>query len=256
MVITQFTTSSTPLSVEGGDGNDTVVIGGGNVTFNGDGGINTVSFAQFQSGVTVDVGLATQTINGATDTFVNVEDFIGTAHNDTFTDSTGKNVTFVATPGNDTYNAGSGFDIVDYSQLPNATVTPVQGMAFNLNTNSVTKPNGNGTDTLNGIDGVIGTGYGDTFIGNSANNYFAENTLYDGPYTNSVDYSNATGPMTFTETSDTSSARTIIATGGGEGTDTLVNINKIIGSPDGNVFPPSMTRAALSSRAAARTRSS
>ena len=233
MNITQFTTSSTPLYVYGGAGNDTVVIGGGNVTFNGDGGTNTVSFAQLASGVTVDLGLATQMINGANDTFVNVQDFIGTGHNDTFTDSTGKAVTVIATAGNDSMT-GSGIT-VDYSQLPNTGGAPVQGMTFNLNTSTVTKPYGDGTDTLNGVDGIVGTGYGDTFIPNSANDYFGEDSL-NGFYTNAVNFSNATGPMTFTETSETSSARTIIATSDGGATDTLVNINKIIGSPDGNTF--------------------
>lgn len=236
MNITQFTTSSTPLYVYGGAGNDTVVIGGGNVTFNGYYGTNTVSFAQFTSGVTVDLGLTTQTINGATDTFVNVEDFIGTGHGDTFTDSTGKAVTVIATAGNDSIT-GSAIT-VDYSELPNTGGATGQGMTFNLSTGTttLTKPYGDGTDTLSGIDGIVGTGYGDTFIPNSANDYFAEPTSVTG-HTNTVDYANATGPMTFTQTSYTAATGAVItATGGGEGTDTLENINKIIGSPDGNLF--------------------
>jgi len=91
---------------------------------------------------------------------------------------TGYNDTFFSSAGDDTYTGGGGWnqvvsgqsvwsatagmDIVDYSRSSSA-------ITANLMMKSAT---GQGNDTLNSIEGLIGSNQGDSFTDNSANNLF------------------------------------------------------------------------------------
>lgn len=73
-------------------------------------------------------------------------------------------------PGNDWAHGGGGAgDLIDYSDVPG----PVE---VNLRTGLVTTPFGYGNDSIGGFEHVVGTAFGDTLSGDSA-----DNTLDGGP---------------------------------------------------------------------------
>lgn len=145
--------------VIGSAGSDTFLakVGGSVVAFDGgsdalgigDGKINTVSFLSNtgHSGLS----LSLTAVTGATYTFTNIDNLVGTTGNDTLTGSDSANVidgasgadTLIATAGNDTLIGGDGFDIADFSSL---TASLNVGL-------SVTLPGSTGVDQLVNIGG-------------------------------------------------------------------------------------------------------
>jgi Ca2+-binding RTX toxin-like protein len=223
------------MTVTGGAGNDTFVSGAGNDTFNGGAGSDTIDCSHATSGLTIDLNQTT--IQGAaagigTDTISSVENAVGTQFNDTFIGTAADN-TFLAAPANsfvgvgvDTFNGGAGNDTVSFAGAS-------QGMTIDLRSGASHIA---GTDTFTSIEKVIGSDYNDTFYGNSDNNVFdAGESGFD-----TIDYNGATGGMTFNMTSvveiGSGFTTTIVATGGGQGTDTLTNFEHVVGTPFDDTF--------------------
>ena len=118
------------------------------------------------------------------------------------------NDTFVGGAGNDTLTGGAGDDDeVDYS----SAAGPVN---VNLRSGSAT---GDGTDTLSGIENVVGTTGDDTFTSSSADNRI------DGGVsgTDEVSFAGAAGGVTVDLGAGTAT---------GDGNDTLVSIEDVTGS--------------------------
>lgn len=88
--------------------------------------------------------------------------FEGGNGNDSFTGGDG-NDTFYTSAGNDVYSGGNGIDLVDYS-LATSAVT------VSLARTTAQSTLGAGTDTLTGIENLIGSAYGDTLTGSSGDN--------------------------------------------------------------------------------------
>jgi hypothetical protein len=220
-----------PVSVLGGAGNDTFVSGPWNDSFNGGAGIDAISYASASGGVTVNLSLTgPQAVGGGrgTDTLMSVENITGSSYNDTLTGDANDNVliggggfsdvlnggdgndVFYA-GGNSTFNGGNGYDTVYYG-----------GSTIDMRSGNFVS-----------IERIIGSKYGgDLFIGDSADTTFDSGGRSDPlepPDTVTYQY---TGGMTFTQTGPT----TIVATGGGQGTDTLIGFDQIIGSPYDDVF--------------------
>jgi Ca2+-binding RTX toxin-like protein len=152
----------------------------GNETFDGNSGIDIISYSSVGTGVTVDLltGTAISASTG-TDTLLNIERatggsgadiFIGDSAGNSFSGA-GGNDTFIAGSGDDTFNASTGNDWVSYA---NAT----SGVVINLATNTVT---GYGTDILSSIEFAIGSDFNDTIIGpnTTANNSYQGGTGID-----------------------------------------------------------------------------
>ncbi|MFI4936382.1 MAG: NF038122 family metalloprotease [Caulobacterales bacterium] len=106
-------------TISGGAGNDFFEIGRGVSTIDGGGGFNTLSFADADMGVTVDLGAGTAFAAGA-DTIKNIQEVIGSGFNDTLKAGasaatliagTGYD-TLIGGAGNDTLVAGAGGDAV------------------------------------------------------------------------------------------------------------------------------------------------
>jgi Ca2+-binding RTX toxin-like protein len=216
--------NSGSLLVTGGAGNDTFVSGKGNDTFNGGGGSDTIDYSHASSGVTVDLSVSTaQAVGGGagSDTLISVENIVGTTYDDTLTGNSADN-TFLVGNGTDVIDGGGGNDTVSFQSA-------ASGLTIDMRGGTV------GGDTLTSIESVIGSKWGDTFIGNSDDNNFDAggviNTAYD-----TVTYQYATGAMTFNMTVYNGGNSTIVATGGGQGTDTLSNFTKIVGSDYNDTF--------------------
>jgi len=188
----------------GGPGNDTLTGGPGDDQLIGGPGSDTVKYTSAPAAVTVDLGAGTATGHG-TDLVKSVENTIGSRYDDTLTGSRARNSLkggdgsdtlngrggddllhggpgddellggpgddylagssgddFLAGgSGDDTHVGGSGFDVASFTGSPRRVIA-------NLSTGTAT---GEGNDTLNTIDDLIGSRYDDVLTGDSGRNY-------------------------------------------------------------------------------------
>ncbi len=120
----------------------------------------------------VNINLITRKVQdswGGTDTFSNIEQFRGSKFADTFTGDRNDNE-FMGLRGNDKITGGAGFDFAVYAN--DDRFGGSRGINANLATNKVKDGFGN-TDTLSGVEGIVGTRDSDTFTGNGADNEFS-----------------------------------------------------------------------------------
>jgi len=223
------------LTVQGGAGDDTLVgHAGAAEIFNAGAGMDTYDASHAAAGVKVDLGnTGAQSVGGglATVTLSGVENVIGTDFNDTLTGNSADNL-FEGGRGNDTIDGGAGSDTVSFQNLP--LIAGDSGITIDLRPGH---GGGSTGDTFTSVENFIGSGFGDTFIGDSNDNHFTgggHNAVPD-----LVDYSHASGPMVFTETGSvytTYLSTTFTATGGGQGTDTLTDMTEILGTPGDDTF--------------------
>jgi Ca2+-binding RTX toxin-like protein len=188
---------------------------------------------------------------------------VATAPPDTFgKEAVHGNDTLIASLGNDTLDGGSGSDTANYNALgtdsligietiigssllgdtvdhSGASVAPATGTVTNLTTGVVTV-NGTAaplplTFNVSQFENVIGSGFADTITGNAASNSLsggagndaisggAGNDIINGEAgTDTAAYLDATAAVTVSLSSGTSS--------GGAGSDTLIDIENVIGS--------------------------
>ncbi|ODS56469.1 MAG: hypothetical protein ABS36_08795 [Acidobacteria bacterium SCN 69-37] len=166
--------------IDGGGGNDVIKGSTGNDTLIGGNGTDTVTFAG-ASAVTVSLAAGTATGDG-TDTLTGFENVTGSSNNDTITGDAGANTldggsgndTLVGGAGNDTLTGGANWDTVDYSAA-------VSGVTVDLSAGTASDGSG-GTDTLSGIENIIGSAYNDTLTGstlvNTINGGAGDDTIY------------------------------------------------------------------------------
>ncbi|MEI6573176.1 MAG: hypothetical protein WCO61_06505 [Alphaproteobacteria bacterium] len=181
------------FSAYAGAGNDLLQIGyGNNQTIDGGDGIDTADFSRLSS-YAVSVNLATNSFAGWNGTGVqtwsqakifNVEYVAGTGSVDIlYGDSAansingmGSNDTISGGLGNDTLDGGAGSNAVDYSYLDNVSA---QGISLSLNAPTINFTTGqtvNGvsdTDTLINFQGIVGTKFADTLVGNNTGGTFS-----------------------------------------------------------------------------------
>jgi len=143
---------------EGAAGNDTIT-GNGNTR---------IAFYDAREGVTIDFtsfvagagasGIAVGGASVGTDTFTGVASANGSAYNDTILGSGNTTVTeqFDAGAGDDMINGRGGLDRAIYSGAQ------IHGIVANLGTGGVVGDISVGTDTLIGVEAIIGTEFGDT----------------------------------------------------------------------------------------------
>jgi Ca2+-binding RTX toxin-like protein len=161
----------------GNDGNDDITAGGdidlitpGPGDDNADGGstdgsgfdLDIVYFTDAPQGVIVDLQNNVATGDG-NDSITNFESVYGSKVDDDITGDQDSNILFGG-PGNDTMDGGGGpeTDYAAYWFAGNA-------ITANLMTNTAT---GEGTDTLNGFEGLLGTiGHNDNLTGDNQDNY-------------------------------------------------------------------------------------
>ena len=168
--------------------------------------------------------------------------YTGTAGNNALT-GTSAGDTFVWSAGADTITGGGGFDRLDYRTFTLAITADFAATAY---TGTVIKSGGNGTDTFTGIQTILGGSGNDTLSGSTdatpglpaAVNMQggAGNDVIDGRSSqlNLVMYSDATSGVTLNMATGT-------ATGGGVGTDSLVDVRRA----EGSGFNDTMTGSAF-----------
>jgi len=160
-------------TVHAGDGADTVLGGPGKNTYSGGGGFNTLDYSGSPAGVNVDLALGKATNGyGGTDAVSLFQAVVGSAFADTITGDGGDNAlaggagndTLVGGGGNDTLNGGAGAgDTASYASAGS-------GVTVSLALAGAQGTGGAGTDTLLGIERLIGSAFGDALSGDSLAN--------------------------------------------------------------------------------------
>jgi Ca2+-binding RTX toxin-like protein len=260
----------------GGNGSDSLEGGDGNDLLNGGLGIDTAWYNNATSAVTVNLGLSSAQITGGagTHTLLAIENLRGSAFNDKLTGNSSANNlqggagndvlvggagndTLVGGAGNDILSGGTGTgDIADYSDT-------ASGVNVNLNVAVSQNTGGAGNDKLISIEGLNGSNFNDLLTGNAGDNTLkggdgsdtliggAGDDLLDGGYQSDYVYNPVTDSYEFTPNNgDTVSYAgatggvtvnldlqyTAQDIGGGQGQDTLVNIESVIGSAYNDVL--------------------
>jgi Ca2+-binding RTX toxin-like protein len=216
-------------TVNGGDGNDTLLAGNGSDAFDGGVGADTVDYSTASAGVTVDLSSGT---SSNSDSIANVENVNGSSFGDTLVGSGGDNVlnggggddVLIGRLGDDTLIGGTGSDTASFAG----------GAAVDANLGTGVA-NGQGTDSLAGIENLTGSDNNDTLTGDASNNVLngglgndilnggaGNDTLVGGGGVDTVDYSTAPSGVTVN-----------LAAGAaiGYGNDVLSGITNVIGSP-------------------------
>lgn len=166
--------------VSGGAGTDNV---SGIEKFIGGSGTNTLMLTSATAAVNVDLSIASgQVINngaGGTFTVIGMDDITGSVYNDMLKGDSGNNQiaggsgndTLVGGAGNDTLTGGANIDTVNYSAASAGIDVTLSGG----NAAGVIDGNG-GTDTLSGIEKIIGSAWDDIIEGD----FSAIDNLFDG----------------------------------------------------------------------------
>lgn len=125
--------------------------------------------------------------------------------------------------GNDAVSGGGGFDWISFSGAS-------RSVDVNLSAGSAT---GEGSDTVSGVEGVVGSNFADVLAGDAVSNWFVslagdDDVNGSGDF-DGVSYGFATSRVTVDLAKGT-------ATGIGEGTDTLSSIERVEGSDFGDTL--------------------
>ncbi len=163
--------------IQAGGGNDFITGDAGNDTIDGGAGENTLSYVESfwdftaTRGITVDVTAGTVAdCWGGLDHFSNISDIEGSTFADTFFGGT-NNDNFSGGRGADTFfgGGGNGFDELYYWRDESRGGT--RGIVVNLGTGKI-KDGWGQTDTVSGIESVVGTDFADSYFGGALDDEF------------------------------------------------------------------------------------
>ncbi|GJE27980.1 DUF642 domain-containing protein [Methylobacterium organophilum] len=236
--------------LSGGAGNDTLIGGGGADTLDGGAGTDTADYAA--SGLAVSVNLSTGMGSGGNadgDVLVSIENIVGSTYADVLTGDANANLlkggagddTLAGLGGADTLDGGTGSNTADYSASAAGVGVNLAG-TFSIQAFSVTVAAGTGTkgdaqgDTLLNIQNIIGSAYADVLAANENGGRLTggagddtliakagADTLDGGTGSDLADYSYSTAAVTL-------NLSTGAASGGYARGDTLISIERVMGS--------------------------
>ena len=151
-------------NITGSNFNDNFEGNAANNVFNGGTGIDTVTYGNATGSVVISLSLPGSQFNGGSgsDTLISIENLIGSMFSDTITGNLTNNFlsggsgndTFFGTAGSDVIEGGVGTDTANYNSLTNVVTLSAFG---------VLNKGGFGTDTLIGVESIVGSSLlGDT----------------------------------------------------------------------------------------------
>jgi len=166
----------------GSGGNDILISGRGSNSVDGGSGSDWVLYDWADAAVSVNLlrTTAQNTWGAGIDTLLGVENLLGTRFNDRLTGNIAANTlvggegndTLLGSSGNDTLAGGTGDDYMDAGTGRDAASYADAGSAVTVSLLVTTAQNtgGGGTDTLLGVESLIGSRFADTLTGNSTHN--------------------------------------------------------------------------------------
>ena len=172
-------------TLNGGDGDDWSMGGTGDDVIDGGAGIDTVAYGSTTAGVIVNLltGKASDG-QGGTDSLAGIENVFGSTFADTVTGNANNNAltgdqgndTLKGGDGNDWLDGGSGADTIDGGTgWDTATYQNATGsVTASLQTGAAADGSG-GTDTLSGIESLLGSAFGDSLSGDANGNALTGN---------------------------------------------------------------------------------
>ena len=204
----------------GGFGNDNILSFANADSFDGGGGLNTVDYVHYASGITANLANPSQnTGNAAGDTYTNdITALIGTNFADTLIGNASTNVLEGGGGGDTLIGGGGALDFASYAHAQIGVTANLANTA--LNTNDALG------DIYSGINGLIGSNFADVLTGDNNDNYLrgrgAGDTLDGGGGSDTADYFN--GPAVRADLSNPATN-----TGDAAG-DTYISIENLRGS--------------------------
>jgi Ca2+-binding RTX toxin-like protein len=180
-------------TLNGGDGNNDVLIGGaGADALDGGNGNDFASYQTSSSALTVDLQFtANNTGDAVGDTYTSIERLIGSAFNDVLRGDNNGNFLEGGT-GADLLNGRGGFDYASY-------IFATAGVTASLANQAVNSGDAAG-DTYSNMEGLVGSAFNDTLIGDNNNNNLRGNAGADvldgGGGRDTAEYTAATGGVT------------------------------------------------------------
>jgi len=178
----------------GGAGDDALVADAGNDVLSGGAGVDTAYYNFAAAGVVVNLGLtlAQDTAGGGKDRLNTIENLVGSAFSDQLTGSSVDNLlsglggddVLLGMDGNDVLrggigvnalDGGAGSDTADYG-------ASISGIALSLKLSGAQKVAKSTTDTLSGIENVIGSRFPDQIRGDDAANVISGEEMADKIY--------------------------------------------------------------------------
>jgi Ca2+-binding RTX toxin-like protein len=221
----------------GADGDDTLDGGAGNDSLAGGAGQDTATYAALGGRIAASLitGVVSSTGGNGTDSLTAIENLIGTALNDLLTGNGQANAltggdgadTIEGGDGDDTLAGGGGGDTASYAgALAGVTVALTAGAQ---------DTGGAGTDVLSGFERLIGSDFADSLTGdgdaNSLSGGAGGDTLVGGLGADTLNGGSGTDTASY---ADASTAVIVsLQTGsasGGDGSDTLIQIENLVGS--------------------------
>ena len=201
--------------LEGRAGDDVLEGGAGADTLDGGPGNDTAAFTDSDTGVTVRlITGAGQRGHAEGDTLVNIENLIGSSHNDAFGGDTGNNIlnggpgndglwgsggddTLIGGPGADRFYGGGGQDTADYTDSPTGVTVRLhslsaaggdaEGDTFEslVDVSYMDAAGAAQTESLPDVENLTGSAYNDVLAGDRRDNVLeggaGDDTLYGGP---------------------------------------------------------------------------
>ena len=159
-------------TLSGATGNDLLIGGAGDDTLYGGDGVDAASYAGATAGVHVSLLIVgpQNTIGAGTDTLDSIEKLVGSNFADTLTaGATGSTLNggaggddLIGGPGNDLLNGGAASDFADYSLA-------TSGVSVRLDISGY-QATGAGSDSLVGIEKLVGSSFDDSLTGDSGPN--------------------------------------------------------------------------------------
>lgn len=232
----------------GGGGPDLIRGDGGNDKLNGGAGQDKIYYNTAPTGVTVNLTTGRSSGGSGNDVLKGFEDIVGSNSADVIIGSNGQNL-ISSLNGDDSISSGGGMDILEggagddtldggrsadgtpeinivWYESSFATLGPTGPVTVDLGAGTATDPDG--TDTLSNLNTVVGSKYADQITGDNGDNFLLgganDDTINGAGGFDVVIYWFAPGSVTVNLQSGTSS--------GGDGNDTLAEIEGIYGSND------------------------
>ena len=154
--------SSNNNSIYGDAGNNVLDGGnGGTDLIDGGGGIDTVSYANSNLGVVIDLGGQITWDGVANDTLSSIENAVGSSNNDSIYGNAGNNVLDGGNGGTDLIDGGGGSDTVSSAGSSRAVIIDLGGQVT---------WDGVANDTLSSIENAIGSSKNNSIYGDGGNN--------------------------------------------------------------------------------------